>query len=71
MTDGLTDGPIDGLTDIVTYSHVHATKIKVNSDLVEPCLLAASEAADDTFQHTLRVVACSWRVLQLFFIHRC
>ena len=53
--DVWTDGPMDGLTDIVTCRRLI---IKVNSDLVEPCLLATSEAVDDLFQHTLGVVVC-------------
>ena len=55
VTDGCMDGPMDGLTDIVMCRRLI---IKVNSDLVEPCLLALLEAVDDLFQHTFRVVAC-------------
>ena len=55
VTDGCMDGPMDRLTDIVTCRRVI---IKVNSDLVEPCLLAASEAVDDLFQHTSRAMTC-------------
>ena len=55
VTDGYMDGPMDGLTDVVTCRRLI---IKVNSDLVEPCLLATSEAVDNLFQHTFGVVAC-------------
>ena len=55
VTDGCMDGPMDGLTDIVTCTRLN---IKVNSDLVEPCPLVTLEAVDDLFQHTSRAVAC-------------
>ena len=56
VTDGCLDGPIDGQTDIVMWRRLI---IKVNSNLVIPCLLATSEAVDDLFQHTSRAVRCS------------
>ena len=55
VTDGCMDRPMDGLTDIVMCRRLI---IKVNSDLVEPWLLATLEAVDDHFQHTSRAVAC-------------
>ena len=56
-------GPTDQFMDRLTYQHSDKVtymqpKIEVNSGLVEPCLLATSEAVDDLFQHTFRVVAC-------------